>query len=30
MEEPSNGGMGSRLKNMRYRLISANVGKNIT
>ena len=30
MEEPSSGGMGSRLKNMRYRLISANVGKNIT
>ena len=29
MELPSSGGMGSRLKNIRYRLISANMGRNI-
>ena len=25
---PSSGGMGSRLKNMRYRLMSENMGRN--
>ncbi len=28
MDDPSSGGMGSKLKNIRYRLISENMGKN--